>query len=210
MLYDRCYLTKRNNEWIGLVELRQRIGERWRFAAWLAFIIAGVEAFRLALAGFWYFNKIEFVILILSTVFAIAFFRRSSKTYKYRETVIKIPQPEPVYDEVGQILGYRQIVYLPEDNTFKPYDVSRFTHVVYGLIDYPWPGRKNVNIEAFALYLAEKDGTPHALVEGCFDKYTCYTLGRRISALTKLPIIELGKGQPFIKEKKENALPQNA
>ena len=79
MLYDRCYLTKRNNEWIGLVELRQRIGERWRFAAWLAFIIAGVEAFRLALAGFWYFNKIEFVILILSTVFAIAFFRRSSK-----------------------------------------------------------------------------------------------------------------------------------
>jgi hypothetical protein len=48
------------------------------------------------------------------------------------------------------------------------------------------------------LYLAEKDGTPHAVVEGSFDKYTCFTLARKLSALTKLPLIELGKGQPFV------------
>ena len=195
MLYDRCMLTKQNNEWIGLVELRQRIGERWRFAAWLMLIVMCIEIFRLAQAGIWYFSGFEYALLALSVFFFVAFYRRSAKTFKYRETVIRIPQPEPVHDEVGQVLGYRQLIYLPEDGEYKVYDINRFTHVVFGLIDYPWPGRKNVFIDAFALYLAEKDGTPHAIVEGCFDKYTCFTLARRISALTKLPLIELGKGQ---------------
>ena len=195
MLYDRCMLTKQNNEWIGLVELRQRIGERWRFAASLMLIVMCIEIFRLAQAGIWYFSGFEYALLALSVFFFVAFYRKSSKTFRYRETVIRIPQPEPVHDEVGQVLGYRQLIYLPEGGEYKVYDINRFTHVVFGLIDYPWPGRKNVSIDAFALYLAEKDGTPHAIVEGCFDKYTCFTLARRISALTKLPMIELGKGQ---------------
>lgn len=198
MLIDRCILTKRHEEWVGVVELRQRIGERWRFAAWIMVMILAVEVFRLAMAGFWYFSMLEYGILILSAFFAVAFFRRSSRTSKHRETVIRIPPPEPVVDEVGQILGYRQRVMLPENGQFVSYDVERFTHVVFGLIDYPWPGRKNVSIDAFALYLAEKDGTPHAVVEGSFDKYTCFTLARKLSALTKLPLIELGKGQPFV------------
>ena len=197
MLYDRCMLTKIDNEWRGLVELRQRVGERWRFAAWVALLIVCIEAFRLAMIGIWYFSPLEYCIFGLSIFFFVAFYRKSAKTFRYRETVIRIPAPEPVYDRAGQTLGYRQRLYLPENGEFKVYDVSRFTHVVFGLIDYPWPGRKNVNIDAFALYLAEKDGTPRALVEGCFDKYTCFTLGRRISALTKLPLIEMGKGQPF-------------
>ena len=198
MLIDRCILTKRNDEWVGIVELRQRIGERWRFAAWLVTLILVVEIFRLAMAGFWYFSMFEYGVLILSAFFAIAFFRRSSKTYKHRETVIRIPASEPVLDGVGQVLGYRQRVMLPENGNFVSYEVGRFTHVVFGLIDYPWPGRKNVSIDAFALYLAEKDGTPHAIVDGSFDKSTCYTLARKLSALTKLPLIELGKGQPFV------------
>lgn len=199
MLFDRCILTKRDNEWTALVELRQRIGERWRFAAWVMLIILIIESFRLALAGFWYFNAIEYGILGLSLFFFIAFYRKSSKTFKYRETVLRIPPPEVFQDPYGNVTGSRQLLYLPENGSFKAYNVNQFTHVVFGLIDYPWPDRKDVFIDAFALYLAEKNGTPHAIVEGCFDKYTCYTLGRRISALTKLPLIELGKGQPFAK-----------
>lgn len=197
MLFDRCMLTKKGTEWIGIVELRQRQGERWRFAAWVTFIVVLIEAFRLAYVGIWYFSGLEYGILALSTFFFIAFYRKSSKTFKYREMVIRIPSAEVIYDGVGQICGHRQLVYLPEHGEFRGYDVTCFTHVVFGLIDYPWPGRKNVNINAFALYLAEKDGTPHAIVEGCFDKYSCFMLARRIAALTKLPLIELGKGQPF-------------
>ena len=198
MLYDRCMLTKKGNEWIGLVELRQRIGERYRFIAIVMLIIFSFEAFRLALSGFWYFNWWEALIMLASAFFMFVFFRRSSKTFKYRSMVIRIPEPRPVRDEVGQILGYTRKILLPGEHGFEEYDVSQFTHVVFGLIDYPWPDRKNVYIDAFALYLAEKDGTPHAIVEGAFDKYTCFTLARRIAALTKLPLIELGKGQPFV------------
>lgn len=205
MLIDRCILTKRNEEWVGIVELRQRVGERWRFAAWIMAIVLIVEIFRLALAGFWYFSMLEYGILGLSAFFAVAFFRRSARTYKYRETVIRIPVPKPIIDETGSIVGYRQCVMLPENGNFVSYDVERFTHVVFGLIDYPWPGRKNVSIDAFALYLAEKDGTPHAIVDGSFDKYTCFTLARKLSALTKLPLIELGKGQPFVSVESKKA-----
>ena len=45
MLYERCMLTKRDNEWIGLVELRQRIGERYRFIAILMLLIFTFESF---------------------------------------------------------------------------------------------------------------------------------------------------------------------
>ena len=199
MLYDRCMLTKKNDEWFGLVELRQRVNERWRFAAWLMLIIIVIECFRWVNAGLWYFSAIEYGILALSIFFFIAFYRKSSKTFKYRETVFRVSAPHPIRDEVGQILGYKKYIYLPENAEFKKYEIDDFSHVVFGLIDYPWPGRKNVNIEAFALYLAEKDGTPHPIVEGCFDKYSCFTLARRIAALTGLPLIELGKGQPFVK-----------
>ncbi len=199
MLFDRCLLAKNKAGWSGIAEVRKRLGERWRFFAWVMLIIACIELFRLALAGFWYFSGLEYVILGLSIFFFIAFYKRSSKTFKYREEVILIPKPDPIVDEVGQVLGYRQVVALLENGEYRTYDITRFSHVVFGLIDYPWPERKNVSIDAFALYLAEKNGTPHAIVEGCFDKYSCFQLARRIAALTKLPLIELGKGQPFTK-----------
>ncbi len=202
MLYDRCMMTKRNNEWVGLVELRQRIGERFRFPAWLMTIVFVIEAFRLAMTGFWYFNWWEGVIMGVSFFAMVELFRRSSKTFRYRSVVIRIPQPYIITDEAGQALGYGQKILLPGEHGFESFEVSRFTHVVFGLIDYPWPDRKGVNIDAFALYLAEKDGTPHAIVEGSFDKYSCFTLARRIAALTKLPLIELGKGQPFVEAAK--------
>ena len=130
MLFDRCILTKRNNEWIGIAELRKRVGEKWRFAAWVMLIIACIELFRLAMAGFWYFSGFEYAILVISVFFFIAFYRRSSKTYKYREDVIRIPRPEPVLDEVGQVLGYRQLLYILKEGEYKVFDVNRFTHVV--------------------------------------------------------------------------------
>lgn len=58
MLYDKCILTKRDNSWVGFVEIWQRIGENWRFAAWIMVIILVIELFRLSLAGFWYFHPI--------------------------------------------------------------------------------------------------------------------------------------------------------
>ena len=204
MLYDRCMMTKRNNEWVGLVELRQRIGERFRFQAWLMTIVFVFEAFRLAMTGFWYFNWWEGVIMGVSFLAMVELFRRSSKTFRYRSVVIRIPQPHIITDADGQTLGYGLDILLPGEHGFEKFDVTRFTHVVFGLIDYPWPDRKGVNIDAFPLYLAEKDGTPHAIVEGSFDKYSCFTLARRIAALTKLPLIELGKGQPFVEATKSN------
>ena len=198
MLYDKCILTKRDNSWVGFVEICQRIGENWRFAAWIMVIILVIELFRLSLAGIWYFHPVEYCILGLSAFFGVAFFRRSSKTERHREMVFRLPPADPVTDEVGQTLGYSQTIELSENGTLRPYPISSFTHIVFGLIDYPWPGRKNVSIDAFALYLAGEDGSAHPIVEGCFDKATCYSLGRRLSALTKIPMIEMGKGQPFV------------
>lgn len=197
MLFDRCILTRKNDEWFGLVEVCQRVGERWRFAAWIMLIILIFELFRLSQAGFWYFNWVEGVVLLLSAFLAIAFFRRSAKTYRHREIVFRLPPPKPILDPVGQTIGFSQSIALPENGGFKNYNLDRFTHVVFGLIDYPWPGRKNVFVDAYALYLAEADGTPHAIVEGCFDKHTCFALARRLSAMTKIPFIELGKGHPY-------------
>ena len=202
MLYDRCMMVKRDNDWVGLVELRQRIGERYRLLAYVMLIVFVFEAFRLALAGIWYFNWWEALIMLVSAFLMFVLFRRSSRIYRYRSTVIRIPRPEPVLDEAGMLLGYRQKILLPTESGYETYDVSRFTHVVFGLIDYPWPSRPGVKVDAFALYLAEADGTPHAIVEGSFDRFTCYSLARRISALTKLPLIELGKGQPFVADAK--------
>lgn len=202
MLFDRCILTKKNHEWIGIAEAVQRVKARYRFLAWLMAITAIIEMLRLAVTGFWYFNAVEFVVLVLSLFFAVAFFRRSAKTIRRRETVFKIPQPLPIQNEDGLVTGYKINILLPENGRFSSYPAENFSHVVFGLIDYPCPGRKNVYIDAFALYLAEKNATPHPIVEGCFDKFTCYQLGRKLSAITKIPMIELGKGQPYAHSQK--------
>lgn len=206
MLIDRCLMTKNKTtgEWIGVVEVKQREGEKWRFAAWIAFFIMLFEAFRLAQFTWFSFSMVEYAILFISAFATIFFFRQSSKCEMIREACIVIPQPEPIYDEAGQTLGYKRQLVLPNAETgkFERFDVSRFTHVVYGIIDYPMPGRKNVSIDAYAIYLAESDGSPHAVVEGSFDKYSSFTLARRICALTKLPLIEMGKGHPFTDSEK--------
>ena len=166
------------------------------------------EVFRIAHINWLSISLAEYVLLFFCAFAAIFFFRQSSKCEMRREVAFRVPNPTPIHDQVGQTLGWKRTILLPEPekDTYITYDVSRFTHVVYGIVDYPLPGRWDVKIEAYAIYLAEKDGTPHAVVDGSFDKYSSFTLARRLSALTKLPLIELGKGHPF----SEKAVSQSA
>ncbi|MCL2326833.1 MAG: hypothetical protein FWC40_10125 [Proteobacteria bacterium] len=199
MLSDRCLMTKQGDEWVGIVELIWRQGARWRFVAWIAGIILVLEAFRLSQISFWHFSFWEYLVMFVSAIVAVFAFLQSARRLVRRAVVIRLPRQEPVFDDVGQIAGVRQSILLPgEEGKYDHYDASRFSHIVFGLIDYPWPGRKDVSIDAYALYLAEHDGTPHAIVEASFDKYSCFALARRIAVLTKIPLIELGKGQPFV------------
>ena len=201
MLIDRCLMTKNKStgEWIGIVEIKKRERERWRFAAWITLLITLFEVFRIAHIHWLSISIAEYILLFFCAFASIFFFRQSSKCDMRREIAFRVPEPSPVYDQVGQIIGWKRTIKLPEPEkeSFKTFDVSIFTHVVYGIVDYPLPGRRDVKIEAYAIYLAEKDGTPHAVVDGSFDKYSSFTLARRLSALTKLPLIELGTGHPF-------------
>jgi len=192
-------MTKQGEDWIGIAELRWRQGARWRSVAWIAGIIFVFETFRLSQVSFWHFSYGEYLVMFVSAIVAIFSFLESARQLVRRAVVICLPRQEPVYDDVGQIVGVRQSILLPnEEGGYDPYDADRFSHIVFGLIDYPWPGRKGVSVDAYALYLAEHDGTPHAIIEASFDKYSCFALARRIAALTKIPLIELGKGQPFV------------
>lgn len=209
MLIDRCLMTKNKSsgEWIGIVEIKKREGERWRFAAWIATLITLFEMFRIAHIHWLSISLAEYILLFFCAFAAIFFFRQSSKCAMIREVAFRIPNPAPIHDAVGQTVGWQRTILLPKagKEDFVTYDVSRFTHVVYGLVDYPLPGRPGVTIEAYAIYLAEKDGTPHAVVDGSFDKFSSFTLARRLAVLTKLPLIELGKGHPFSELSSEGA-----
>ena len=70
------------------------------------------------------------------------------------------------------------------------------THVVFGLVDIPWPGREGVDVEGFALSLAREDGTPVPVIEGTMDRVGAFEAAQVLSRDLRLPIIELGKGQP--------------
>lgn len=72
---------------------------------------------------------------------------------------------------------------------------SELTHVVYGLVDVPWPGRAGVNVEAYAVYLAKHDGTPIPVIDGTMDKLASWQIARELSSALSVPLIELGKGQ---------------
>lgn len=198
MLIDRCLMTKHGDEWVGLVEVRQRSGERWRFVAWLSVMVCAVEIFRLGQISFWFFSVWEYTILLLSAFAAVGAFRRAGKLLAQREIAFRIPPPIACYDEDEQLINEKRHILLSSKDGFDSYNIDRFTHVVFGLIDLPMPGRQSVTIEAYALYLAETDGTPRAIIEGAFDKHSCFLVAKRVAALTKLPLIELGKGHPFV------------
>ena len=206
MLIDRCLLTKNKStsEWIGVIEIKKREGERWRMAAWLATFITLFEVFRISHYNWLSISAAEYVGLFFAAFAAIFFFRQSSKCATTREAVFVVPPAVPVYDAVGQTIGFQRTVLLPRDgcdkakaDAWERFEVDRFTHVVFGIIEVPMPGRPGVSIDAYAVYLAEQDGTPHAVVTGSYDKYSTFTLARRLAALTKLKLIEMGKGHPF-------------
>lgn len=205
MLIDRCLLTKNKStgEWIGVMEVKKREGERWRFAAWIASFISLFEIFRISHFNWLSVSAAEYALIFFVIFAAIFSFRQSAKCETIREACIVIPPEQPVHDEVGQVLGYSRSILLPHAGTDKwdRFDVTRFTHVVFGIVDCPLPGRPGVHYDAYAIYLAEQDGTPHAIIEGSSDKYSAFTMARRIAALTKLKLIEMGKGHPFAESK---------
>jgi hypothetical protein len=81
------------------------------------------------------------------------------------------------------------------DGDYREISLHDLTHVVFGMIDYPWPGREGVEVEAFALYLARDDGTPVPVIDGTMDKMASYHIARALSDVLGLPLIEMGKGQ---------------
>ena len=62
------------------------------------------------------------------------------------------------------------------------------------LIDYPWPGRRGVHVEAVALYLAKHDGTPIPVIDGTLEKLTSYRIANKLAQELRIPLIEMGKG----------------
>jgi len=73
-------------------------------------------------------------------------------------------------------------------------DMARVTHVVFGMIDYTLPKHPGVDLEAFALYLAQDDGTPIAVVDASADRLGTYRLAQALASLLGRPMIQLGKG----------------
>ena len=72
--------------------------------------------------------------------------------------------------------------------------VGSVTHVIFGMIDYPWPDREGIAVEAFALYLAQQDGTPIPVVDGGEDKLRIFKLGQALSVILGRPLLQMGKG----------------
>ncbi|MDX9723268.1 MAG: hypothetical protein RBU37_21125 [Myxococcota bacterium] len=72
--------------------------------------------------------------------------------------------------------------------------IEELTHVVFGLIDVPWPGREGVQVEAFALYFALRDGTPLPIIDGTTQRIEAFRIGEQLSGLLGIPLITLGKG----------------
>lgn len=201
MLVDRCLLTQKDGQWLGLTERDVRIGEKYRFAAWLFAIALLLAMIRILDMSVLRMGALDYLSIGLPAVCTIVFFKLSSQRKKLRQIAIKVDNPREALDEDGMLLGRQQAFYLPKSEEalgYTPYQVSEYSHVVFGLIDYKLPKDKRaLSIEAYALYFARHDGTPLPIVECCFDKMSCYNLGRRLAAITTLPMIELGKGQPF-------------
>ena len=74
------------------------------------------------------------------------------------------------------------------------HSVASLTHVVFGMIDYPWPDREGVNVEAYALYLAQADGTPIPVIDASTDKLRTFQLAQTLAGLLDRKMIQMGKG----------------
>jgi hypothetical protein len=201
VLVDRCLLTQKDGLWVGLTERLVRVGENFRFLAWLSAIVLLLAMIRILDISVARMGALDYISVGIPAIFAVVFFKISSQRRRIREIAIKIEKPRKVLDEDQNLLTQEQYFYLPKKDDalgFEQYDRNDCSHVVFGLIDYkPENERRGLTLEAYALYFARHDGSPLVIVESCFDKMSCYNLGRRIAAITSLPIIELGKGQPF-------------
>lgn len=203
MLVDRCLMTKNASQWIGISEAWERKGSKFRFPMYISAILLFFATFRIMHLALFQLELLDWASVILSAILMISFAKLSSQKIPIYDVVIRIGQPNYVQSPDGSIVQRLQDIYVrrnPDDKKLQLHSVDEFSHVVFGLIDYPWPGREGVTIEAFALYLAHKNGDAYPIISGSFDKLSCFSLGRRISALTGIPIIQLGKGQPFERE----------
>lgn len=156
----------------------------WRFIGWLlvgaaaALILSDVRALRFVQ------SPIEYLPPLLTAIVGVVLIKSGQRAQPFLRPLLKI--------DASRAWVERPVA----EGRIERFDTEHLTHVVFGMIDYPWPGREEVKVEAFALYLSTSDGHPIPVVDGSFDKLATYQLGLVLSEQLGLPLIELGKGHP--------------
>ena len=199
MLIERCFLVKSRGYWEGMGEYTNRKSEGLRMPGWLLLGVSLFGLYRLSQLAWGHMGIWDVLFVVLPLFVAVVFLKISSGFSVRHPVLIRIDEALIFRDEEDVEIGREQLVHLPAGphNRLCAYEVSEFTHVVFGMIDYPLPGSRELRVESFAVYLARVDGEPFAVVDACFDNMSAYQLARRICALTGLSFIEMGKGQPF-------------
>ncbi len=185
----------------GIRQVREREG--WRFLGWVAVGVCAAVVLYDVRAWYGVRNPLDYFLPLALALAAVVLLRVSSKTVTLRRRLASFTHEAASVAALGEVDPEgegAEVALVNKVEVFCPVGSTRvgrgeLTHVVFGLIDYPWPGRKGVAMEAFALYLAKGDGTPVPLVEATHDKLVTYQVGGRLAELLALPLIELGKGR---------------
>jgi len=187
--------------WMVWTTSRVRCGRDWRFMGWL---LLGVgAAFVLYDIQRWQFNAgpAHFLLLVLDIVIGTMLVRGGGGFKWTKLPLLRLSSSldgTHLQSYALESMSLKSCEDEPRIKTsYEPRDIepSGITHVVFGLVDLPWPGRSGVNVEAFALYLALQDGTPVPVIDGTLEKLDAYKIATTLAELLGVPLIELGKGQ---------------
>jgi hypothetical protein len=159
-------------------------GGRWAFWGWVLLatvallVLSDPHRWRLD-AGFW-----DYMLPLTGGVVGVSLVRQG-----------KAAQAEVAQPLLRISADRNQVATLGEDGKVQAHlSTDALTHVVFGIVDVPHASRRDVSLEACAVYLACEDGTPVPVIEACEDKPSAFRLAKALSTALNLPIIELGRG----------------
>jgi len=164
---------------------RVRKHRDWRFAGWL--LLGATIAIVLYDVRRWAYvqSPLEYLVPLGTALIAIILINVAGKPQIVERPLLRVTAEDPAGGAAVERCAPSGV---------ESYDPGALTHVVYGLIDVPWPGREGVNVEAFAVYLAMDDGTPIPVIDGTMDKTASWQIASALSQRLGIPVIEMGKG----------------
>lgn len=156
----------------------------WRFLGWLL-LGATIASVLYDIRGWRFVTSLtEYLVPLVGALLAVILIGVGGKTQLVERPLLRVVPGEH---------GAHLEAYAPHG--VQSVERDELTHVVFGMIDVPWPGREGVKVEAFALYLAKHDGTPIPVIDGTMDKLGSWQIARALSETLSIPLIEMGKGQ---------------